>query len=127
MLSFDAVTETVSVSVRPVYLDEKSDALARRFVFAYFVRIENRGADEVQLLRRRWVITDAEGQTEEIEGDGVVGLQPVIPPGGAHTYHSYSVLRTMEGYMEGSYLMERASGARFRAAIPRFALRAKAN
>ncbi|MFN3597295.1 MAG: Co2+/Mg2+ efflux protein ApaG [Rubricoccaceae bacterium] len=127
MLSFDAITEAVSVSVRPVYLDEKSDALARRFVFAYFIRIENRGADEVQLLRRRWLITDADGQTEEIEGDGVVGRQPVIPPGGAHTYHSYCVLRTMAGYMEGSYLMERANGSRFRAAIPRFALRARAN
>ncbi len=127
MVSYDATTETVTVSVRPVYLDDKSDVIARRFVFAYFVRVENHGPDEVQLLRRRWTITDDEGHVQEVEGAGVVGQQPTIRPGETHEYHSFCVLRTFEGSMEGTYLMQREDGARFRAQIPRFHLRALAN
>lgn len=127
MVSYDATTETVNVTVRPAYLDEKTDVLAGRFVFAYFISIENQGTDEVQLLQRRWHITDAEGRVEIVEGEGVVGQQPVIAPGEVHTYHSFCVLPTFEGTMEGSYLMEREGGARFRAAIPLFHLRALAN
>lgn len=127
MVSYDATTEQITVSVRPVYLDGQSDALARRFTFAYFIRIENGGPGEVQLLRRHWVITDAAGRAEEVEGAGVVGMQPVLPPGGVHEYNSYCVLRTFEGAMEGTYLMQRATGERFRIQIPRFPLRAQAN
>ncbi|MEM6288964.1 MAG: Co2+/Mg2+ efflux protein ApaG [Bacteroidota bacterium] len=127
MVSYDATTETVTVSVRPVYLDDKSDVVERRFVFAYFVRIENHGPDEVQLLRRRWVITDASGHVQEVEGAGVIGRQPTIHPGETHEYHSFCVLKTFEGAMEGTYLMQREDGARFRAQIPRFHLRALAN
>lgn len=127
MVSYDATTESVTVSVRPAYLDDKSEVLESRFVFAYFVRIENHGADEVQLLRRRWVITDASGHVQEVEGAGVIGRQPTIYPGEAHEYHSFCVLKTFEGTMEGTYLMQREGGARFRAQIPRFHLRALAN
>ena len=127
MVSYDATTETVTVSVRPVYLDDKSDAVERRFVFAYFVSVTNHGPDEVQLLRRRWLITDAGGSVQEVEGEGVVGRTPTILPGETHEYHSFCVLRTFEGSMEGTYLMQREDGARFRAQIPRFHLRALAN
>ena len=127
MVSYDATTETVRITVRPAYLDDKSDALSQRFVFAYFVRIENQGGDEVQLLRRHWRISDAEGHLQEVEGAGVVGQQPAIAPGEAHEYHSFCVLKTFEGTMEGTYLMQRESGARFRAQIPTFYLRALAN
>lgn len=127
MVTYDATTETVHVTVRPAYLDGKSDAIAQRFAFAYFVRIENHGADEVQLLRRQWTITDAEGRVQHVEGAGVVGEQPVIPPGGAHEYHSFCVLPTFEGTMEGTYLMQREGGGRFKAEIPRFHLVALAN
>ena len=127
MVSYDATTETVTISVRPVYLDDKSDVIARRLVFAYFIRIENHGPDDVQLLRRRWTITDAEGHVQEVEGAGVVGQQPTIRPGETYEYHSFCVLRTFEGSMEGTYLMQREDGARFRAQIPRFHLRAMAN
>ena len=127
MVSYDATTETVTVSVRPVYLDDKSDAVERRFVFAYFVSVTNHGPDEVQLLRRRWIITDAGGSVQEVEGEGVVGRTPTILPGETHEYHSFCVLRTFEGSMEGTYLMQREDGARFRAQIPRFHLRALAN
>lgn len=127
MLSYDATTEQVTVTVRPVYLDDRSDVLARQFVFAYAIEIANGGADEVQLLRRYWLITDADGQVEEVEGEGVVGQQPVLAPGDVHRYTSYCVLKTFEGTMEGTYLMQRESGARFRIQIPRFYLRARAN
>lgn len=127
MVSYDATTEAVRVTVRPAYLDGRSDALARRFVFAYFVRVENHGPGEVQLLRRRWTITDGEGHVQHVEGAGVVGDQPLIAPGGAHEYQSFCVLRTFEGTMEGTYLMQREDGSRFRAQIPRFHLAALAN
>lgn len=127
MVTYDALTETVRVTVRPAYLDGKSDAIARRFAFAYFVRVENHGAEEVQLLRRHWVITDAEGRVQHVEGAGVVGAQPTIAPGEAHEYHSFCVLPTFEGAMEGTYLMQRPDGARFKAQIPRFPLVAMAN
>ena len=127
MFPYDATTETVTVAVRPAYLDGQSDVLAGRFAFAYVVRIENGGPDEVQLRRRRWVITDGRGHVREVEGPGVVGRQPTIPPGGAHEYQSFCVLPTFEGTMHGAYLMQRESGARFHAQIPRFHLRALAN
>ena len=71
MVSYDATTDAVTVTVRPVYLDDRSDVLERRFVHLYFVQIENDGPLEIQLLRRRWLITDADGHVEEVEGEGV--------------------------------------------------------
>lgn len=127
MFSYDATTGAVTVSVRPAYLDDQSDVLAGRFVFAYVVRIENGGPGEVQLLRRRWVITDGRGHVQEVEGPGVVGQQPTIAPGGDHEYQSFCVLPTFQGTMHGSYLMQHENGARFHAQIPRFHLRALAN
>ncbi len=127
MVSYDATTETVRVTVRPAYLDGQSDVLEQRFAFAYFVRIENEGHDEVQLLRRTWIITDSKGNVQEVEGQGVIGKQPVIAPGEAHEYHSFCVLKTFEGSMHGTYLMQRESGERFRAQIPTFHLRALTN
>ena len=127
MVSYDATTETVRVTVRPAYLDGQSDVLERQFAFAYFVRIENHGPDEVQLLRRTWVITDSDGHVQEVDGEGVIGKQPVIEPGQAHEYHSFCVLKTFEGSMRGTYFMQRESGERFRAQIPTFHLRALTN
>ncbi|MEM0961265.1 MAG: Co2+/Mg2+ efflux protein ApaG [Bacteroidota bacterium] len=127
MVSYEATTETVSVSVRPAYLDGKTDPIAGRFVFAYFVRIENHGSDDVQLLRRRWTIADSSGRAETVEGEGVVGKQPVIAPGEAHEYQSYCVIHTFEGSMRGEYLMQRENGARFHAQVPEFHLTARAN
>lgn len=127
MVSYDATTEALTVTVRPVYLDGQSDVIARRFVFAYFVEIDNHGLGEVQLLRRHWTITDGDGRVQEVEGEGVIGQQPVLGPGASHLYNSYCVLPTFEGTMEGTYLMQRQDGGRFRARIPRFPLRALAN
>ncbi len=127
MNKFVATTEDITVTVRPVYLDGQSDMIAKRFVFAYFIRIENNGKESVQLLRRHWHISHASGRTEEVDGEGVVGKQPVIRPGDAHEYNSFCVLETFEGSMEGTYLMKRSGGEAFNVAIPRFILRAAAN
>lgn len=127
MVAYVATTDGIEVSVRPVYLDGQSDILLGRFVFAYFVRIANHGPGDVQLLRRHWFITDSEGRTQEVEGEGVIGLQPVITTGDVHEYNSYTVIETFEGTMRGTYLMERSDGARFRVEIPRFDLRAASN
>jgi ApaG protein len=124
---YSATTEHITIRVRPVYIDAQSDALVRKFVFAYFVRIENHGTENVQLLRRHWFINHAGGRVEEVEGEGVVGKQPTIGPGTAHEYNSFCILETFEGSMEGTYLMQKASGEYFRVTIPRFTLRAMAN
>ena len=127
MIPYIATTEDITVTVRPVYLDSQSDFFEKRFVFGYFIRIENHSLREVQLLRRYWRIEEYGGRVQEVEGDGVIGKQPVIAPGGEHTYSSYSILTTFEGAMEGYYTMQRPDGERFRVVIPRFNLRAMAN
>ncbi len=127
MNKFVATTEDITVSVRPVYLDGQSDMIQKKFVFAYFIRIENNGKDKVQLLRRHWIISHSTGKVEEVDGEGVIGKQPVLVPGQVHEYNSYCVLESFEGAMEGTYLMRRSSGETFKVAIPRFVLRAAAN
>jgi len=118
-----AVTEGVRVTVESFYLPDRSDPDASSWAFAYRVTIGNDGTEPVQLRRRHWIITDGNGEVREVEGPGVVGEEPVIPPGTAHQYTSGAVLPTPVGTMEGTYEMHRPNGARFRAAIPLFALR----
>ena len=127
MTTYKATTEGIRITVQPVYLDGQSDVLQRKFVFAYFIRIENHSSQMVQLMRRHWFIRHSSGRIEEVEGEGVVGKQPTIRPGGFHEYNSYCILETLEGAMEGTYLMQRESGDLFRVTIPKFTLRAMAN
>ena len=127
MTTYTATTEGIRITVQPVYLDGQSDVLQRKFVFAYFIRIENGSSQTVQLMRRQWFIRHSSGRIEEVEGEGVVGRQPTIRPGSSHEYNSYCVLETMEGAMEGTYLMKRENGENFRVAIPTFTLRAMGN
>ncbi|MFN0157345.1 MAG: Co2+/Mg2+ efflux protein ApaG [Bacteroidota bacterium] len=127
MHAYVETTENVTISVSPMYLDGQSDPMTKKFAFAYFVRIENHGVENVQLLRRHWYIHDSNEVVKEVEGEGVVGQQPVIAPGKAHEYNSFCILGTFEGSMVGTYLMRWESGERFKANIPRFHLRASAN
>ena len=120
MVPYEATTQDITVTVRP-------DFFEKRFVFGYFVEIMNHSLVEVQLLRRYWRITEHTGRVQEVEGEGVIGKQPVIAPGDSHKYSSYSVLGSLTGMMEGHYLMQRPDGDRFRVTIPRFDLRAHAN
>lgn len=127
MQSYAATTEDITITVRPIYLDGQSDIIAKKFVFGYFVRIENKRGEPVQLRRRHWFIRESTGSMKEVEGEGVVGRQPVIQPGEAHEYSSFCVLETFEGTMEGTYQMEKPDGELFDVVIPKFALRAAAN
>ena len=127
MNAFIATTDKITIKVRPVFIDSQSDPLEKKFVFAYYVSIENSGTESVQLLRRHWFINHGGGRVEEVEGEGVVGQQPVIQPGKVHEYNSFCILETYEGSMEGTYLFQRDKGEYFRATIPRFILRAYAN
>jgi ApaG protein len=127
MIPYNAITRDIEVTVRPVYLDGQSDVMERKFVFGYFIRIENHGVESIQLLRRHWFITDETGRVQEVEGEGVIGQQPVIEPGEAHQYNSFCVLETFTGHMTGHYTMERAYGERFKVDIPQFDLKAAVN
>ena len=120
-------TDGIRVTVRPRYLADQSLPHALRYVFAYFVRIENVGSLGAQLRNRRWRIHDDVGEDTEVAGEGVIGEQPLLPPGGVHEYNSFCVLKSPSGWMEGYYTFAREDGTRFRAEIPRFLLDASAD
>ena len=120
-------SNNIRITVRPAYLRDQSEPAARHYVFAYYIRIENVGVQPAQLVSRRWLIHDSAGDDTEVEGEGVVGEQPTIPPGGVHEYQSFCILRSGEGFMEGHYNFLRADSTTFRAEIPRFILSASAS
>lgn len=118
------LTDGIRITVRPRYVAEESRPARRRFVFIYAVRIENVGAAPARLVSRRWRIHDSIGLDTTVEGEGVLGQQPLIPPGGVHEYESFCELRSPAGHMEGEYRFLHPDGTGFDAAIPRFALEA---
>jgi ApaG protein len=121
---FVATTQGVRVTVRSRYLPEQSDMRASRYVFAYTIHIDNQSAERVQLVSRHWLIVHGTGKKEEVRGPGVVGKQPVIPPGAGFEYTSGCVLSTPHGTMQGTYEMVRPDGSSFQAEIPAFSLAA---
>jgi ApaG protein len=118
------VTNSIEVLVEPMYVDEQSRPNENYFFFAYKVRITNQSNHQTQLLSRRWLITDGHGNTEEVEGPGVVGQQPQIAPGESYEYVSFCPLTTPSGNMRGTYTMVDDEGHRFDINIPLFFLRA---
>lgn len=117
------VTEGVKVSVVTEYQPEYSNPRQTHFVFTYKIIIENHSDNTVKLLRRWWNIYDSNGVVREVEGEGVVGQQPVLEPGEIHEYVSGCNLRTNLGKMAGTYLMERVfDGRHFQVVIPEFTL-----
>ncbi len=119
---YQETTNEISVTVKPVYLEEQSSPADNHYVWAYWVKIENRGSDIVQLRNRYWRITDAHGQVQEVRGAGVVGEQPLLRPGESFEYTSGTPLSTPSGIMLGTYQMQRNDGATFDVAIPAFSL-----
>lgn len=98
-------TNDIRVSVKTIYQPEHSRPKAAKFVHAYQIRIENLGANPVQLMRRHWIIKDSNGSLREFKGDGVVGQQPVIEPGASYQYVSWCDFSTEIGLMKGSFKM----------------------
>lgn len=117
----EAADAKVKVSVWAEYMPEIKIA-GDSFCFAYQITIHNIGKTPFQLLARRWQITDGNGTTREISGEGVVGKQPRLPPAHAFTYASYVDLPTLAGSMSGAYLMRQDDERRFEAVIPCFSL-----
>ncbi len=115
-------TRGIRVQVRPIYLDEQSEPDDGYFVWAYCVRIENQGAETVQLINRYLHITDGNGRVQEVRGPGVVGEQPVLAPGESFEYTSGTPLSSPSGIMVGSYEMVTTDGRRFEVSIPAFSL-----
>ncbi len=120
---YERSTRNILVRVRAFYLEDQSEPDEARFVWAYRVAVENHGAETVQLLRRTWHITDAAGRTQRVQGEGVVGEQPVLAPGQAFEYTSGTPLPTPSGFMTGTYhMVVQPDGEAFDVAIPSFSL-----
>ncbi len=114
--------KTIDIDVETHYIEEQSLPEQDRYVFAYTITISNIGAKTAKLLRRHWVITDSDGNVQEVDGEGVVGEQPQIAPGDHYRYTSGTILETPVGTMQGTYLMRGEDGSEFDAEIPVFTL-----
>ncbi len=112
----------ISISAQTQFLREHSDASQQRYAFSYTITISNRGTKAARLLTRHWIITDGNGHTQEVHGEGVVGEQPLIQPGQSYRYTSGAILSTPVGSMHGTYTMLNSSGNYFDAIISPFSL-----
>jgi ApaG protein len=121
-MRYEKATEGIRVLVQPSFSLADSDPSDGTFVFSYTINIENESDVTAQLLFRHWKIHDAAGEDSMVDGEGVVGQQPILNPGESHGYRSYCVLRSPVGYMEGHYTFARPDGHRFRVEVPRFHL-----
>ncbi len=119
---YESTTHSIRVRVEPHYVEDQSMPEDGYYFWTYTVTITNDGDEAVHLRSRVWRITDANGQTEEVRGPGVVGQTPTIPPGESFTYTSGCPLKTPSGIMVGSYQMAANSGTAFEVAIPAFSL-----
>jgi ApaG protein len=122
MQTQDTSSQQIAVTVQTRFLPEQSDPGRQIYTFAYTITIENQGETPAQLLSRHWIVTDADGNTQEVRGQGVVGEQPLINPGEAFEYTSGTRIQTPFGSMHGSYQMITTDGQRFEAEIRPFSL-----
>jgi ApaG protein len=112
----------ITVEVETSYVEGQSEPDNERYVFSYTITIRNEGGEPAQLLSRHWIITDANGNIQEVKGEGVVGEQPHLKPGEGFQYTSGAMITTPVGSMRGSYQMIADSGEQFDAEIPAFTL-----
>ena len=117
-----ALTQGIRVSVTSAFRPDRSEPGQGRWLFSYTVRLANEGEHPAQLVSRHWIITDANGDREEVVGDGVVGQQPRLSPGEQFENTSFCILKTPHGSMRGTYRMIRGDGTSFDARIAPFAL-----
>ncbi|MCG9583940.1 Co2+/Mg2+ efflux protein ApaG [Vibrio tubiashii] len=115
-------TPCIKVQVHTKYIPDQSQPDAKRYVFAYIITIKNLSQQTVQLISRRWLITDANGKQMTVEGEGVVGQKPVISASDEYTYNSGTVIETPVGVMQGQYIMHDQDGNEFIAEIEPFRL-----
>jgi ApaG protein len=118
----EATTQGIRVTASAFYMPDESDPESRQYRFGYRITIFNEGNSAATLTSRRWLIIDADGQREEVQGPGVIGQTPRLEPGQGFKYTSYCPLKTRWGTMEGTYHLERDDGTEFEAEIGRFYL-----
>lgn len=118
----DESDQPIAINVKAHFLSGQSDPDKNRYVFSYTITIRNVGKFPAQLLSRHWIITDADGNQQEVRGDGVVGEQPRIQPGEGYCYTSGAILKTPVGSMYGFYHMITDTGGEFDAPIAPFTL-----
>jgi len=118
----DKITRGIRIHAAPRFIAERSDPAAGRWFFAYTITITNASSQTVQLVSRHWIITNAKGEVEEVEGPGVVGQQPILKPGETFEYTSACPLETSMGTMHGTYLLVGPGGERFEVEIAPFTL-----
>jgi len=116
------ISNKIHIEVNPAYIKEQSDPTNNHYVFSYTVTIRNDGDQPAKLLARHWIITDGDGQVQEVRGDGVIGEQPHLRPGEGFQYTSGTFMNTPVGTMQGSYQMIADDGEKFDAEIPSFTL-----
>jgi ApaG protein len=121
-MTIDKQLYNIQVDVQTQYIPEQSDPEQHRYVFSYTITIRNEGNVPAKLLTRHWIITNADGKTQEVRGEGVVGEQPHLKPGDGFRYTSGTVLETPVGSMQGSYQMVADDGMKFDAEIAPFSL-----
>jgi ApaG protein len=119
---FTKTTRDIKITATPQFLAEHSEPADDHYVWAYTIQLENAGSETVQLMRRHWKITDAEGQMQEVRGEGVIGEQPILAPGQSYRYTSGAALHTASGLMFGEYEMVTPLGERFEVEVPAFSL-----
>ncbi len=127
MITYARTTRDITVRVQPIYLDAASNPVRQEFAFGYALRIENESDKEVQLLRRRWTIREKNGASNDRNGDTKLQAQPILKPGDTHVFDWSCTLASFVGSVEGTFLVRRPSGERFRVSIPSFPLQAAAN
>jgi len=124
---FEATTQGVKISVNPVFLGIQNRNNQQHFIFEYYIVIENLSADTIQLFSRHWKIYDSLYQTEIVEGEGVIGIQPVLKSGEKHAYKSNCILLSNCGSMKGYYTMLNLTTKNtFNVEVPNFQLQTKA-
>ncbi|MBF6603120.1 MAG: Co2+/Mg2+ efflux protein ApaG [Sphingorhabdus sp.] len=121
---YSETTNGVTVRVSVTFLPEQSDIDGLRWFWAYHIRIENERESAVQLMTRHWRISDARGGLHRVDGDGVIGEQPIIQPGKSHDYVSGCPLNTPSGEMAGHFVFVGAQSDMFEVKIPNFPLTA---
>lgn len=116
------ITDGFKISVETFYQEEYSRPIENKYIFAYRITIENIGAYTAQLMRRHWYIHDSNGIMREVEGDGVIGQQPILAAHEQHQYVSWCHLFSDVGKMSGYYVFVRQDGETFKVAIPEFSM-----
>ena len=119
---YQSISHRFRVTVQPQFLVSQSNPADDKYVWSYTITVENLSGMTATLMTRHWIITDALGRKQEIEGDGVVGEQPTLAPGESFQYTSGCPLATASGVMMGSYGMVAEDGTRFAIDIPAFSL-----